>query len=308
MKKVFYINGGAGRVLCSIPAFLKRKKIHGDDFYIVSESGIELFIGIEELQDICFDPNHKGIWESIVRPNDLVTVEPYREHGYYNQLLSLSEAYDKVINQTDDHSDLEKPSIVLNQQEEITGLDAIARCKEFHKKAKTIVFQPFGRSSQIHERSGHAYDPSARSLSTNDYFYISDKLRSKYNCIVMTEHKFENDKNMYVEGHMRNWGAIIEAADYFLGVDSVGQHIAYAFGKPGSVIMGSTFAKNVSYPDFFNIVEKKNVKRKYSPIRIDGIDGELINRINDKCMYFSKKELDEVVSNIMTHIKKSIGA
>ena len=124
----------------------------------------------------------------------------------------------------------------------------------------------------------------------------------------MTEHKFENDKNMYVEGHMRNWGAIIEAADYFLGVDSVGQHIAYAFGKPGSVIMGSTFAKNVSYPDFFNIVEKKNVKRKYSPIRIDGIDGELINRINDKCMYFSKKDLDEVVSNIMTHMKKSIGA
>ena len=47
MKKVFYINGGAGRVLCSIPAFLKRKKIHGDDFYIVSESGIELFIGVE---------------------------------------------------------------------------------------------------------------------------------------------------------------------------------------------------------------------------------------------------------------------
>ena len=72
--------------------------------------------------------------------------------------------------------------------------------------------------------------------------------------------------------------------------------------------MGSTFAKNVTYPDYFNIVEKKNIKRKYSPIRIDGLDGELINRINDKCMYFTKKELDEVASSIMTNIKKTIGA
>tara|TARA_B100000965_G_scaffold363609_1_gene346521 strand:+ start:2886 stop:3812 length:927 start_codon:yes stop_codon:yes gene_type:complete len=308
MKKVFYINGGAGRVLCSIPAFLKRKKLHGDDFYIVSESGIELFIGVEELQDVAFDPSHKDIWERIVRPNDLVTVEPYRQHGYYNQELSLSEAFDKIINETDDHSDLEKPKIVLNQQEEITGLDAVTRCKEFHKKQKTVIFQPFGRSSQIHEKSGHAWDSSGRSLTTNDYFYISEKIRSKYNCIVMTEHKFENDKNMYCDANMRAWCAIIEAADYFLGVDSVGQHIAYSFGKPGTVIMGSTFAKNVSYPDYFNIVEKKNIKRKYSPIRIDGLDGELINRINDKCMYFTKKELDEVASSIMTNIKKTIGA
>ena len=69
MKKVFYINGGAGRVLCSIPAFLKRKKIHGDDFYIVSESGIDFFIGIPELTDLAFTPHHKGIWESIIKPN-----------------------------------------------------------------------------------------------------------------------------------------------------------------------------------------------------------------------------------------------
>ena len=55
-------------------------------------------------------------------------------------------------------------------------------------------------------------------------------------------------------------------------------------------------------------VEKKNSQKRYSPIRIDGIDGELINRINDSCMQFSRKELDDVANNIMRHIKQKIGA
>ncbi len=308
MKKVFYINGGAGRVLCSIPALLKYKKLHGDEFYVISESGIEFFIGVQELQDLCFDPNHKGIWESIIRPNEIVSVEPYREHGYYNQKRSLTEAFDKIINNTDDHSDLPKSKIVLNQEEEISALDAIESAKSYHKKKKTVVFQPFGRSSKIH-KSGHAYDPSARSLSTDDYFQISNKIREKYNCIVFTEHRFENDGNVYVQApNLRVWAAIVEAADYFLGIDSVGQHMANIFNKPGTVILGSTFAENITYSEHFNIVEKKDTPKVYSPIRIEGIDGELINRINDKCMDFSKKELGEISNNIMRHIKQKIGS
>jgi len=308
MKKVFYINGGAGRVLCSIPAFLKRKKIHGDDFYIISESGIDFFIGIPELTDLAFTPHHKGIWESIIKPNEIITVEPYREHGYYNQKKTLTEAFDKIINNTEDHSDLPLSRIVLSQEEEMNAVDALMNVNDYHKKDKTVVIQPFGRSSQLHKKSGHTYDPSARSLSTDDYFHISARIRKKYNCIVMSEHKFENDENMYIDCPLRTWSAVIEAADYFVGVDSVGQHMARIFDKPGSVILGSTFAENITYSEHFNIVEKKNSQKRYSPIRIDGIDGELINRINDSCMQFSRKELDDISNNIMRHIKQKIGA
>tara|TARA_B100000003_G_scaffold38472_1_gene32674 strand:+ start:1674 stop:2597 length:924 start_codon:yes stop_codon:yes gene_type:complete len=306
MKKVFVINGGAGRVICALPALQKYYKNHGPDFYILSESGIEFFVGHPELQDLAFELNHKGLFENIIKPNDLVTIEPYREHGYYNQKKSLSQSFDKLINNTDDHSDLEKPKIVLSKMEEINALDAVSNVKDYHKKKKTIVIQPFGRSCSLH-KTGHTIDPLSRSLSTDDYFYISEKIRRKYNLITFSEIKFDNDENMYVETNIRQWSAIIEAADYFVGIDSVGQHMAYAFNKPGSIILGSTFAENISYPKHFNILEKKGIKKKYSPIRIDGLDGELINRYNDTCMDFTRKELDDITNKILVDIKKKVG-
>lgn len=306
MKKVFVINGGAGRVICALPALQKYYKNHGPNFYILSESGIEFFVGHPELQDLAFELNHKGLFENIIKPNDLVTIEPYREHGYYNQKKSLSQSFDKLINNTDDHSDLEKPKIVLSKMEEINALDAISNVKDYHKKKKTVVIQPFGRSCSLH-KTGHTIDPLSRSLSTDDYFYISEKIRRKYNLITFSEIKFDNDENMYVETNIRQWSAIIEAADYFVGIDSVGQHMAYAFNKPGSIILGSTFAENISYPKHFNILEKKGIKKKYSPIRIDGLDGELINRYNDTCMDFTRKELDDITNKILVDIKKKVG-
>ena len=246
------------------------------------------------------------MFENIIKPNDLVTIEPYREHGYYNQKKSLSQSFDKLINNTDDHSDLEKPKIVLSKMEEINALDAISNVKDYHKKKKTVVIQPFGRSCSLH-KTGHTIDPLSRSLSTDDYFYISEKIRRKYNLITFSEIKFDNDENMYVETNIRQWSAIIEAADYFVGIDSVGQHMAYAFNKPGSIILGSTFAENISYPKHFNILEKKGIKKKYSPIRIDGLDGELINRYNDTCMDFTRKELDDITNKILVDIKKKVG-
>ena len=130
---------------------------------------------------------------------------------------TLTEAFDKIINNTEDHSDLPPSRIVLSQEEEMNAVDAIMNVKEYHKKDKTVVIQPFGRSSQLHKKSGHTFDPSARSLGTDDYFYISERIRKKYNCIVMSEHKFENDENMYIDSPLRTWSAVIEAADYFVG-------------------------------------------------------------------------------------------
>ena len=63
MKKVFVINGGAGRVICALPALQKYYKKHGPDFYILSESGIDFYVGHPELQDLAFELNHKGLFE-----------------------------------------------------------------------------------------------------------------------------------------------------------------------------------------------------------------------------------------------------
>jgi ADP-heptose:LPS heptosyltransferase len=104
---------------------------------------------------------------------------------------------------------------------------------------------------------------------------------------------------------LRVWAAVIEASDYFIGCDSVGQHMAYAFSKPGTVICGSTFPVNITYPEHFNIIEKKDANRAYSPIRICGFGCEEADRLNDTLMDFSKEELKSIIANIRSHIKKT---
>ena len=110
------VSGGTGRIICALPAFEKYLKANGSDsFYIISQSGLQFFLGTE-FQDIAFDPTHKGLFKSIIKPNDLINLEPYQTYGYYNQEKSLTEAFDALVNETDFHGDLEKPKIVYQRQ------------------------------------------------------------------------------------------------------------------------------------------------------------------------------------------------
>lgn len=306
MKKVFAINGGAGRVLCAIPALLKYYKNNGPNFYIFTESGLDFFVGIPELQDLTFTPEHKGLFEDIIKPNEMVSPEPYRDHGYYNQQRHLTEAFDYLINNTTDHSDLEKIKIILNKTEELNALDVVTNVNKQQGKAKTIVIQPFGRSSV--PQQNEMIDVMSRSLSLATYQSIIKELHKTYNIVYMGENKEVDDSTFKVEAGLRQWAAIIEASDYFIGCDSVGQHMAYAFDIPGTVILGSTFAENTSYANHFNILQKSSTDIRYFPIRLceNGLDGDIANRVNDTCMDFSEKETKDLISKILKDIKEKI--
>jgi ADP-heptose:LPS heptosyltransferase len=305
MKKVFAINGGAGRVICALPALQKYYKNNGKDFYIFSEGSLEFFVGNKELQDLVYTSETKGVFENIIRPNEIISPEPYRDHGYYNQKRSLSEAFDFLINGSTDHKDLERPKICLSKQEEIHALDAINNAKKMQNKSKTIVIQPFGRGSSVAHTE--IIDATSRSLSKETYLKIIESLHKDYNVIYMGEFLEIEDTTFKIQTSLRQWGAVIEAADYFIGCDSVGQHMAYAFNKPGTVILGSTFAENVSYPSHFQILQKQPLDIKYLPIRIaEQVDGDLANRYNDTCMDFTEKETKELIEKIRADIKKKI--
>ena len=108
------------------------------------------------------------------------------------------------------------------------------------------------------------------------------------------------------QGDLRMWSAIIEASDYFIGCDSLGQHMARAFDKPGSVILGSTYAENITYSDWFNIIENEDIPKTYSPIRACGFDSHLADRLNDRLMDFDDDQINEIYSNIAKHIKETV--
>ena len=309
MKKVFYIDGGAGRVIAAIPALKKYAKLHpGEDWNILIAGWDNLLWGIPELQDITYNPDTKGIFNDIViKADKIISPEPYRVPAYYTQKLSLAEAFDVEINDTDDHSDLETPVLILNKAEEKNAANIIADVKNQFKKPITIVIQPYGRSARVDRND--IIDDSSRGLDSSSYIRLVKKLSTKYNIILFAEKQFHLPEDTYtfkLEADLRNWAAIIEAADYFIGCDSVGQHMARAFNKPGTVLLGSTFAKNVTYPEFFNIIEKDNIEKRYSPIRICGLDSHLADRYNDKLMDFTDEDIDQIFKTIVKDIELKV--
>jgi len=137
---VFHIDGGAGRVIAAIPALLKfHKNNPNDDFKVLVGGWDTLLWGIPELQDRVFNPENKGIFDRyILDCKKIISPEPYREAGYFKQEISLVEAFDRCINNTEDHKDLSAPVLVLNKTEEKLASNIITDVRSQQKKDLTI--------------------------------------------------------------------------------------------------------------------------------------------------------------------------
>ncbi len=307
--KAFFINGGAGRVISSIPALENYQKENPDkDFIIVCEGGTDFFKGHLSLYDKVYDNWHKNIFHEKIVHMDVVTPEPYRVWEYYNQKCSLAQAFDIEINGKGVR-DLPKPTVKLSNDEIIAGKTILNEVRQVTKKDKVVVFQPFGRGVQVHEHMVH--DPSGRSFEAQNVIDIIKKLQKKYAVVMMSEigmdfaaHGCKDPVAHPQNVSLRQWAGVIRGADYFLGCDSVGQHIAYALDKPATVVVGSTFAINVSYPNYekFDILDMGEGLRKYSPIRIT-MD-EVADRTNDGIMLMNEKIEDVIVESVEKNLEK----
>jgi hypothetical protein len=67
---------------------------------------------------------------------------------------------------------------------------------------------------------------------------------------------------------------------------------------PSTVITGSTYPINVSYPDcdYFDILDMGEVSREYSPIRI--LPDERVDRLNENIMTMN----DDITTLIVDHV------
>lgn len=299
--KSFFVNGGAGRVLCSIPAFEKYQEDHPDeDFLIICEGGTDFFKGHPTLYSKVYDSWHKNLFRDKLIDTDVVSPEPYRIWEYYNQKCSLSQAFDIAINGKGIR-ELQKPTIKLSKEEQVNGRFVVEEVRQKTGKKKTVVFQPFGRGVQT---AGNIItDPSGRSFEFNNTVSIIKRLQKKYSVILMSEFAFDFEKEglrdtiSFPAGNqvpIRGWAGIIKEADLFLGCDSVGQHIAYAQGTPVVAVMGSTYGINVSYPDHekVDVLDMGEGLRIYDPIRI--APDEESARVNDGIMAMNDK-VEEVI-------------
>lgn len=307
----FYINGGAGRVIASIPALENfRKENPDDDFIIVCEGGTEFYKGHQDLDKRAYDVWHKNLFQDKIKERNSVSPEPYRVWHYYNQKCSLAQAFDMIINNQDEPRDLQKPNIRLNREEILNGEITLNEVKQMTGKDKVIIIQPFGRG--ISYRDGVFNDSTSRSIEFSDLVKIIKGLHQKGHAVmIMAEMQIDfsnNDIKVPIPTptgiNLRQWSGLIKGAEYFIGCDSVGQHIAHAVGTPTTSITGSTFPVNISHPEdpMFDIIDLGAEDREYAPIRIAPDD--TCDRMNDGIMAMTNTQVEKVIKSVQNGLKK----
>jgi len=309
-SKAFFLNGGAGRMISAIPAFEKYEQESGDkDFIIICEGGTDVFKGHPTLDARTYDVWHKNLFVEKLKDRDIVSTEPYRVWEYYNQKCSIAQAFDIEINKKGIRP-LPKPTLNLSKDELLTGRKLISDVKKQIKKSKIVVFQPFGRGIQVVDDT--PVDSTSRSIEFKDVKSLIKKLQDKdFGVILMsefkidfTDEKFKDEIAMPENVSMRQWAAIIKYCDHFLGCDSLGQHLAHCLDKPATVLFGSTYPINVSYPEnkLFTILDMGEDTREYSPIRIT--QDERVDRKHETIMSMTPEIHTYIVDAVQGKNKK----
>lgn len=309
MKKAFYINGGAGRVLCAIPALEYHIMNIDPTAPIIAEGWPELFLTSKILRDNVYNVQHKNIFE-VLKDRQIISPEPYRLNAYFNQECNLIQAFDILINfdtQPEELPESKRFNIAVGKADTTMGKNLVDECRNHLQKDKVIVFQPFGSGAKVN--GNYIVDESGRSFEVQDILSIIKELNKNYGVILMSDIKIPTREPMGVmtpeNVNLLQWSGVIKAADYFLGCDSVGQHMANSLGKPATVVIGATFPENISYPnnEKFNIIDNGKGERVYSPIRITfDISAD---RNNEDLMKLSDETIKEIISSIETTLGKN---
>ncbi len=310
MNTTFIITGGAGRVIAAIPALEKYHRLKPkDDFRVIVHGWDCLYWSHPLLQKRTFGADQKGLFDSIIRNTKICAPEPYQNNRFYNQKISLVEAFDEEINKTKKHDDIGIPNLYLSSVEDSTIQDYIESEKAKQKKRKVVVFQPYG--SGVNQIAKQPVDPSNRSLSLSAYYKIVKELNKDAVIFYASHPQFRHPNDTISipfddkQPYLRTMMGLIKHCDYFVGIDSVGQHMARAFNKPGTVLMGSTNETNFSYPDYFELIRKNDREPIYSPWRLADFDCDFANRENDGIMDYTDDELNKIITSIQNKIGSS---
>ena len=164
----------------------------------------------------------KGNWE-FIKNSKRWFPEPYYHQGYIDGKSHLVDAFAdllevKISNRI--------PTLNVWSKERLS----VEKIVNNSNGKKLIIFQPYGTGMQ---GVGNApKDIGGRSLNVDDYLRIASNLSQQYNVVFMGEKQFEHPADNFTlkisefNPDIRFLIALIEQSDYFVGVDSVGQHIA----------------------------------------------------------------------------------
>ena len=303
MKKAFFVNGGVGRVLCAIPGLEWYKENVDPEVVIVAEAWGEIYLASKVLRDNVYPSNHKDLFKNQLKDRNLHSPEPYRFNPYFTQKCNLIQAFDMLINDLEEIPETKSFNLDINKVDQAYGYNLVNQVKQQFQKDKAIVLQPFGSGAK-HD-GGFIIDSSGRSFEVSDLVRMVEDLSKDFAIILMSNIEIPTEKPMGAaipQGNLLQWMGVINACDYFLGCDSVGQHYAHALGKPATVVIGSTFPENISYPanKDFTIIDNGIGRREYAPFRIS--HDFVIERNNEDLMVLDDDTFKKIVSSVRNNL------
>jgi len=296
MNKTLLIDGGLGRQLCAIPA-LETYVEQNPNTIIVSYFWSQIFWGNKKLSKNIYDSQTKGLFEKL-KSTQITKPEPYFNNNFINQRINLIQGFNEEINGSIEV--MEKPRLHFSRAE----INAVQQGLDFNKKI--IVFQPFGSEARF--QNNDIVDPSARSLNLKTTTEMLQRLKKEnYQVIIFENRDFSciDDKEFPFLKNLsyRESAAVIANCDYFIGIDSSGQHIAHALDKPGTTFFGGTNPFSFGYPDYFSIFAKDG-EYDYSYPRLFEFDNWMQNLNNADAMEFDDQEIKEMCDILIEDIKE----
>ena len=292
--RTLIIDGGLGRIITAIPA-LEKFVQENTNTTILVHGWAPVVYGNKILGPSVFDFKTKGNFERI-RNTSISKPEPYYETAYINQQIHLIDAWNRCINNSTDALGIPKIYLSNNEKNNLWNVKT---------SKKLVAFQPFG-STAYHTNAG-VVDNSNRSMSTLMSKLILKRLvQENYDVLLITDKQVPwNLDCTFIPGIFygpRDLAGAIYQCDYFVGIDSAGQHIARCLRKPGTVVLGSTSAVNISYADFFNIIDTAP-DASYKGLRISDEDLYLDEIENADIMDIPLQQLHGYIDSIINHIK-----
>lgn len=310
MNTTFLLDGGAGRVISAIPALeTYHQNNPDDDFKVLIGGWSYLFEKHPLLSSRTYDIDEPDSFDQYVFDNRCVHPEPYKLYEYYHDRCSMAAAYDIIINGKSSGEQY-KPSLYVDHKKDKEMLFYLDELKLKTNKSKVVVFQPFGSSSFPDEEKRLVQDHSGRSISQivfNEIVsnLVDDAIVMFFGIPPLYELTNRLTYNIFYQNpNLSHYAALVANCDYFIGCDSVGQHMARCFDKPGLVLMGGTFESNVSYPDYkgFKFYRKPNTTPVYNPMRFSSNHNLRADQFNRDLMNFNEQEIQQIIDIVSEDI------
>lgn len=313
LRKTVLVDGGIGRVICSIPAieeYAKKNEV------VVVTSCPEAYLNKTNVK--VYNINHQHLWEDIIRHTELLHPEPYWDYEYYTQKTHLIQSFYNTLG-LKVPKQVSRPNIKLQQLEIDWAKDLINKYKKEKSKDKFIVFQPFGAAAKYHgtnlvqgqplPEDTKIIDETNRSLPLSTAKMIEKNLQKDYTVLVMSHLTpvMLNNNGQQQQLNLRQWMALISQADYVIGIDSCAQHIAYAFDKPGFFVYGGTYQDNLAY-NGNTTWSKKGFPKEYNPIRLPSNPMMAIPTYNEGAMDLcgqEEQQLNQLIKDWLVQQKTS---